>query len=201
MTRQLIRRVVPGLLPRFRSLDVWIPATATDVEKWIEFVGLRSATGEVAVGFDAEWRPSFSSDRNKIALVQVSTEESAMLLQLHHIPDVSHPLGSIMKSPIITKVGVGVLDDLKAVEEDYGIAFDNFLDVGVMLRRHMPGIRSGLVGLFNSCYHTTHSKSKLQQMSNWENYALSPDQVEYAAQDAVMASHIYAYIQKKVRVL
>lgn len=113
----------------------------------------RSSSSNTVLGFDIEWRPNFArgGGQNKVALVQLATAESALLIQMkfagsgkgdHVPPDVAKKrmiatLTRVLNSDHIVKVGVGIAEDLVKLERDFGVSFRNFVDLGLASKRHV----------------------------------------------------------------
>ena len=67
------------------------------------------------LGFDTETRPSFKKGENySVSLLQLSTSDEAFLFRLNRLglPD---DLVSLLADPNILKVGVAILDDVRAL--------------------------------------------------------------------------------------
>lgn len=98
------------------------------------------ADASSAVGFDVEWKPhSKVGQRHRISLVQIARPDSVLLVQLHrHKGKVPNALSSLIRSKDIVKAGVGVLDDLKRIEEDHGLDVSEaaFVDLGAVSKRY-----------------------------------------------------------------
>ena len=70
---------------------------------------------ESVLGFDTETRPSFKKGENySVSLLQLSTSDEAFLFRLNHLglPD---DLVSLLADRDILKVGVAILDDVRAL--------------------------------------------------------------------------------------
>ena len=106
-------------------------------------------------------------------------------------------LARVMKSTSITKVGVGVLEDLKKLQVQYNIEYGAYWDVAMAARRTIkpPLHKTGLGQLMREFYGVDIPKPKRVQMSNWEMYPLNNDQVKYAAWDALCGSLLYDYLR------
>ena len=130
-------------------LKVFIPKTHEQVAEWVHWH--LTLENEKVVGFDVEWRPSFrkGAPQNKIALVQISTVKSCILIQLKHLrtaeslksklpsaPSIPSALAEILNSSKYVKVGVGIKEDLDRLRKDWGCTHDgSFIDVGLVGKR------------------------------------------------------------------
>ena len=212
-------------IPHYRSkrpgaaheeVEVWQPRSNQEVQSWAEqnlaaaAAAAAAATGGggVVVGFDVEWRPPFKAGaHNKVALVQLATTSSVMLVQLNRFPDFPEALADIIKSDRVVKVGVGVLEDLKLLKKDYGVAFSTFHDLGTAAKRLNQRVTAagddsqplpatyGLQSMAKAFLGVDVAKPKRIRMGNWESRVLSSEQVVYAAYDALISRDVYTYLQ------
>lgn len=140
------------------------------------------------IGFDAEARPRFvKGSKRHISLVQFATSNKAFLVRVD-ILGLAKPIIDIFENPEITKIGLGLTDDMQALRrlkrfnpagfidlQDYSTQFgisDNSL-------RKITAITLGF------------RISKSQRLSNWENLEYTPAQKRYAATDAWVCLKIY----------
>ena len=69
------------------------------------------------IGFDTETKPSFKKGvNNKVALLQLSTENRAFLFRINRI-GLPQELRDILSNPNILKPGVAIRDDIKGLQE------------------------------------------------------------------------------------
>lgn len=128
---------------------------------------------------------------------------------MRHLPP---SLGTLLASPRVYKVGVGVAEDASKLLEDYGLSCSPTLEIGdtaVRLQKGSGGdrgasgstagggaapltfpalpagevVRPGLRNLALACGYEL-AKPKKVTRSNWENKRLTPQQQKYAALDA-----------------
>ena len=140
------------------------------------------------LGFDTETRPSFTKGRiNRIALLQLATATEAYLFRLCKM-DIPQNLLALLSDPKILKIGVAIKNDMDVLKRKVKLKPDGFIDLQNMVQQFdikcaglskMAGIVLGV------------RISKAQQLSNWENYMLTPAQQRYAATDAWMCYMIY----------
>ncbi|KAI0697139.1 ribonuclease H-like domain-containing protein [Cytidiella melzeri] len=144
------------------------------------------------LGFDLEWKPNFykGSPENPVALVQLASEDTVLLIQLTAMRSAGFPatLQNILENPGFCKAGVSILNDCKKLWRDWGVNVRNCVDLGLLARTvdnaRWKGKYSNPIGLARlcECYHDlTLAKGKVQR-SNWE-LSLSDLQQEYAAND------------------
>mgnify|MGYP002399315403 CR=1 FL=1 len=143
------------------------------------------------LGFDTETKPSFKKGRkNKVSLLQLADNKTAWLFRLNKI-GLPHELAGILSDPSVTKVGVAVHDDIKALRNLKPFDPAGFVDLQNVVADH--GIKQlGLKKL--SAIVLGFSISKSQQVTNWEAPALTLPQQVYAATDAWVCRRIYLTI-------
>ncbi len=145
------------------------------------------------LGFDTETRPSFRKGvYHKVALLQLATSKQAFLFRLNKI-GLAESVKAILADDKIMKVGVAIKDDIKALQKlkPFNPAF--FVELQKYVKRFdiedlSLAKLSGIVLGFRI--------SKRQQLSNWENKALSPAQIKYASTDAWVSCEIYKKLKK-----
>lgn len=141
------------------------------------------------LGFDTETRPSFTAGHvNRVALLQLSTEERCYLIRINKLTRLSGRMLGILSNEKIMKVGVAVSGDLTALRRLFEFEPRGFVElqnevkkfgIAEMSLRKMAGIVLGC------------RVSKAQRLSNWEASSLTPQQRMYAATDAWSCLRIY----------
>lgn len=247
----MIKRVIPHY-DGTRMIECNVPESVKDLEAWInQEVESTSSDASSAVGFDVEWKPhNRVGQRHRVSLIQLARPDSVLLVQLHrHKGMVPKALSSLINSKHIVKAGVGVLDDLKRIEEDHGLDVSEaaFVDLGAVSKRYevtesllnrnkdAAGASSslsetdsldddgvgkmmkpaevradgnyvensmknkgggfGLAMLAEKYIGARPNKPKSIQLSNWERYELTNDQMQYAAYDAHMGIDVYDHLR------
>ena len=145
-----------------------------------------------AIGFDTESKPTFLKGEVSTGphLVQLATDHQAYLFPISRLYD-TRALKAILESPQVKKIGFGLGNDHSVLKSRLGIAANNVLDLGEVLRG--PGHR-GTVGAKVAVAHffgQKLQKSKKICTSNWSNARLNERQVLYAANDAHVALMLY----------
>lgn len=140
------------------------------------------------LGFDTETRPTFKKgQKNKVALLQLSTENEAFLFRLNRI-DLPFCLKNILESEQILKVGVAIKDDIRILCQRSKFNPQSFIELQDSVKHFdikdysLKKIAALLLGF---------TISKSQQTSNWEARELSLAQQKYAATDAWVSLKIY----------
>lgn len=151
-----------------------------------------------AVGFDTETRPAFRKGvTHKIALMQLSTEDTCFLFRLNNIglPDC---LANVLENPAIKKVGLSLKDDFSAIHKRKALALTNFIELQSFVKDY--GIEdNGLQRIYGILFGKRISKG--QRLSNWEADVLSDAQKMYAAIDAWACLRIYNELKNREKII
>jgi ribonuclease D len=142
---------------------------------------LKNAT---VLGFDTETRPSFrKGEFYHVALLQLATLDCCYLFRLNKIP-FSIELASLMADEKIKKVGVGVRDDIIALQKRLQFTPRGFIDLAEETRIS----KSISLSLRSLCgMYLGKRLSKGAKVTNWESPVLSDSQAKYAANDAFVS--------------
>ncbi len=148
------------------------------------------------VGVDTEARPSFQRGIHyPTALVQIASHERCYLFRLTHI-GMPQELADFFADEQICKVGLAFKDDINGLRRRRNFVPANCVDIQKMVPQY--GIFDlGLQKLFAICFGKKISKS--QQLTNWENSHLTPEQARYASTDAWATLLIYEDLLKHER--
>ena len=140
------------------------------------------------LGVDTEARPSFNRGTHyPTALVQISSRERCYLFRLTHV-GMPQALADLFSDPKICKVGLAFRDDINGLRRRRNFTPVNCIDLQSIVGRY--GILElGLQKLFAICFGKKISKT--QQLTNWENSHLTPEQARYASTDAWATLLIY----------
>ena len=144
------------------------------------------------IGFDTETRPSFTSGMvNKVALLQLSTDDVCFLIRLNKVP-LDKALIAILQSENIAKVGAAVQNDIAALNALRHFKARGFIDLQNEVGRFGIEDRSlrKLSGIIIG-----KKVSKAQRLSNWEAQTLTPQQQQYAATDAWVCIELLRRLQ------
>lgn len=150
-----------------------------------------------AIGFDTETRPAFRKGvSNKIALMQLSTDDTCFLFRLNIIglPDC---LLAILANPAIKKIGLSLKDDFAAIRKRNPSALLSFIELQAYVKLY--GIEdNGLQRIYGILFEKRISKG--QRLSNWEADTLSEAQKMYAAIDAWACLRIFNELKNREKV-
>ena len=133
------------------------------------------------LGVDTEARPSFQRGIHyPTALVQIASHERCYLFRLTHI-GMPQELADLFADGSICKVGLAFKDDINGLRRRRDFTPANCVDVQALVARY--GILDlGLQKIFAICFGRKISIA--QQLTNWENSHLTPEQARYASTDA-----------------
>ena len=177
-----------------KDLVHWLPITQFDGEVFV--IDQAEQVSEAVsylrrqkmVGVDTESRPSFKRGVHyPTALLQIATEERCYLFRLSAIglPD---SIAELFSNNDIIKVGLAFKDDLNGLRRLTDFTPRNCIDLQSIVGQY--GILDlGLQKIFAICFGKKISKS--QQLTNWENAVLTPEQARYASTDAWATLLIY----------
>ena len=145
------------------------------------------------LGVDTEARPSFKRGVHyPTALVQIATLERCYLFRLTHV-GLPVEIADIFANPDICKVGLAFKDDITGLRRRRDFKPANCVDLQSMVCKY--GIMElGLQKIFAIIFGKKISKS--QQLTNWENSHLTPEQARYASTDAWATLSIYLALQQ-----
>ena len=145
------------------------------------------------LGVDTEARPSFKRGVHyPTALVQIATLERCYLFRLTHV-GLPVEIAEIFANPNICKVGLAFKDDITGLRRRRDFKPANCVDLQSMVCKY--GIMElGLQKIFAIIFGKKISKS--QQLTNWENSHLTPEQARYASTDAWATLSIYLALQQ-----
>jgi len=140
------------------------------------------------VGFDTESRPSFTKGTSyPVSLIQFAYNDTAYLFQLQKT-GFSESLVEFMGNTDVTKVGVGVKNDIAKLQELCNFTAGGFIDLS-KLAAEKGIIQVGLRGLTARYFQRRLTKSA--QKTNWATPVLTRKQQGYAALDAWICLQIY----------
>lgn len=143
---------------------------------------------EKVLGFDTETKPAFKKGTsNQVSLLQLSTNKEAYLFRLNKV-GLCAPLIQLFENPKVYKVGVGIRDDLRGLNQLATFKPAKFVELQEMVKDFGIDVFSlkALAGLVLNV-----RVSKRQRLSNWETEVLTPGQIDYAAIDAWIGLRIF----------
>ncbi|KAJ1704615.1 hypothetical protein LUZ63_004394 [Rhynchospora breviuscula] len=173
--------------------------TASEVEKatmeLLNKIKARNSTGQVPLGFDVEWKPSFKkgATQAKTAVIQICLDTTCCYVMHIFHSGVPSILKSLLEDSSSIKVGVGVRADATKLVKDYDINVQSLIDLSHLASKKLvgPTLQWGLSSLTETIMCKQLDKQWKVRMGNWEAEVLSKRQLCYAAADAFASWHIY----------
>lgn len=162
----------------------------SDVKKAVSYL-----MQQQILGFDTETKPSFKKGKtNKVALLQVATHDVAFLFQLNSI-GITDDIVKLLEDNTITKVGLSLSDDMRALLQRRKFKPGDFVDVQNLVKK--IGIEDmSLQKIYANLFGMKISKTK--QLSNWNTENLDDKQKKYAALDAYACICIYEKVMELI---
>lgn len=144
------------------------------------------------VGFDTESKPQFVAGGEQTGphIVQFATAERAFIVHTE-VPDTAEFLRSMLESEDVLKVGFGLASDRVPLFRKLGVTLAGTADVSRLVRRLGFTQDVGLKAAVAIVLGLRFPKSKKVTTSNWSAKPLSPQQLQYAANDAHASLLVY----------
>lgn len=147
------------------------------------------------IGVDCEWYTPREKGApvGPVALVQLAFHDGwCVLVRLNHFfPNLPRDLRDWLSDESVLKLGVGINEDARKLERDYDVLVRGCCDLRHWVQQFRPNLRRrGLAGLAYAFLGVTMDKDWRVRASNWENPELTPEQIKYAANDALVAINI-----------
>lgn len=166
---------------------IFVIQTEAEANKAVSYL-----KGFPVLGVDTETRPTFRKGQvNKVALLQVSTDDTCFLFRLNRIglPD---SVVSLFQDKDTVKVGLSLRDDIASLHKRGDFQPQSFVELQTYVRDF--GIEDmSLQKLYANLFGQKISKG--QQLTNWEADVLSENQMRYAATDAWACVKIYRELE------
>ena len=156
-------------------------------------MAIESLKNEKFLGFDMEWKPSFSTldPYNPVSLLQVSGKNVVALFYLQKLGGMPKQLYQLLCDDSVLKIGCGMSEDFIRLHREFDINVNkqSWVDIS-----ELSSACDGLppMGLRKICQvYLNMDLDKTMCTSDWSNNFLSPSQVLYAATDAWVVRHIF----------
>jgi ribonuclease D len=138
---------------------------------------VREIESHEVVGFDTETRPSFKKGQvYQVALLQLAIPKKVFLIRLNHT-GVTEELAGLFTNPSIIKAGVGIRDDIKALQKLRAFEPVSCFDLSTLAKE--AGLQVESVKKLTALL-LGFRISKSAQTSNWEVATFTQKQIEYA---------------------
>ncbi|KAL4587501.1 hypothetical protein LXL04_000372 [Taraxacum kok-saghyz] len=173
-----------------RYVTAWISETTANINRHRQIIGL-----------DVEWRPSYQRGvENPIAILQLCVGHRCLIFQIINARYIPPSLFNFLNNPNYTFTGAGIHVDVEKLVQYYGLggadngrrlAADVVDLVGQAVQIYGMSVNGlGLKALARMFLGKEPEKPKRVTTSNWENYRLSDEQIDYASIDAFLSFQI-----------
>ena len=187
------KKLIPALPRVLFEGRIFVIQTESEASKAVDYL----LTSPI-LGVDTETRPSFRKGMtNKVALLQVSTDDTCFLFRLNRI-GVTDSVKRLLQDKNVLKVGLSLRDDFASLHKREDFEPHAFLELQDYVKSF--GIEDmSLQKLYANIFGQKISKG--QQLTNWEADVLSEGQKLYAATDAWACIRLYRELEslKKTR--
>ncbi|GAB4819761.1 hypothetical protein N2152v2_006807 [Parachlorella kessleri] len=165
---------------------------------------LRGSMQDSCIAIDLEWRPDGYMGRagagsNKVALMQLASASLCVLVRCCRMPRLPTVLAEFLCDPTLTIVGYSWDGaDQAKLTSTYGFGRERFADFHDLqqVSERLGYHGYGLGALTQQVLGFELPKSRKVTMSNWEAWALSPQQIQYAALDALTTGHVFRALRR-----
>ncbi|KAH8375973.1 hypothetical protein KR200_012076 [Drosophila serrata] len=201
----LVRHRQKILIPLRRILPTgsWLPHQRIEIINSVQDPSTQWVINELkqhcqsfrVLGFDCEWI-TVGGTRRPVALLQLSSHRGlCALFRLCHMKQIPKDLRELLEDDAVIKVGVAPQEDAAKLSHDYGVGVASTLDLRFLcvMAGHKP---EGLGKLSQTHLNYTLDKNWRLACSNWEAKQLEPAQLNYAANDALVAVAIYQKLSR-----
>lgn len=171
---------------------IYVIYTETDANKAVDYLNRQNI-----VGVDTETRPSFKRGRtHKVALLQISTEDTCFLFRLNRI-GMPPSLQDFLMNDVL-KIGLSLKDDFMMLQKRKKVHAEdgNWIELQEYVGRFGIDDRS-LQKIYANLFGKKISKN--QRLTNWEAETLTEAQMIYAATDAWACVKIYKCLDEMER--
>ncbi|XP_022722592.1 Werner Syndrome-like exonuclease [Durio zibethinus] len=155
--------------------------------------------GQVSIGFDIEWKPSFQRGilPGKAAVMQICCDNRyCYVMHIIH-SGIPQSLQVLLGDSTIIKVGVAIGGDAVKVFRDYNVSVKAVEDLSYLANQKLNSDPQNwsLAALTEKLVCKELPKPKRIRLGNWELYPLSKEQLQYAATDAFASWHLYQVLK------
>lgn len=144
------------------------------------------------VGFDTESKPVFVAGMPQTGpeVIQFATRTDAFIVQTA-TPGIAAFLQAMIESDELVRVGFGLASDRPQIHRKLGLTLGQSIDLSHLVKRLGFKDAVGLKTAVAIVLGRRFSKSKKATTSNWANATLTPQQLQYAANDAHASLLVY----------
>ena len=179
-------RIAPDVINGLQPIEFSGTITVVEDVKSLQLFTERMANVS-RVGFDTESRPAFIKGQHfPVSIIQISLEDEVFILKLKKL-GLNKEIKSMLSNPVIEKIGVGVGDDIKRLQESGFFKPAGFTDLAEIAKKKGL-IQCGARAL--TARYLGRKLVKSSQTTNWARSSLTERQLTYAATDAWVCLHL-----------
>lgn len=179
-------RIAPDVINGLQPIEFSGTITIVEDVKSLQLFTERMANVS-RVGFDTESRPAFIKGQHfPVSIIQISLEDEVFILKLKKL-GLNKEIKSMLSNPCIEKIGVGVGDDIKRLQESGFFKPAGFTDLAEIAKKKGL-IQCGARAL--TARYLGRKLVKSSQTTNWARSSLTERQLTYAATDAWVCLHL-----------
>ncbi|XWS13351.1 hypothetical protein CRYUN_Cryun36dG0030300 [Craigia yunnanensis] len=181
----------------YSSTEAEVEKAAMELLKILEIK--KKKMGQVTIGFDIEWKPSFQRGilPGKAAVMQICCDNRyCYVMHIIH-SGIPQSLQVLLEDSTIIKAGVAIGGDAVKVFNDYNVSVKALEDLSHLGNQKINRDRQNwsLAALTEKLVCKELPKPKRIRLGNWELYPLSKEQLQYAATDAFASWHLYQVLK------
>ena len=162
------------------------------------------------IGLDCEWRPKDWKGKHepvanvhKVAVLQLASSKACIVIQLLLAINkgciLPSELFELLSSSGVLKVGVGIFNDCRKLETDYGLVCRGLVDLRNLARREELQLRAESLQGLSAWAGLKLSKDPSVRLSDWAAPRLNSQQIRYACEDAIAGLAILEHMHKMKR--
>lgn len=189
----LLQRPTPEQIAAMPAYEA-LPASRIHVLKTPAQLDFAEAALRAAghVGFDTESKPTFVAGAPQTGpeVIQFATLTDAFIVQTA-TPGVGDFLQAMIESDEVVKVGFGLASDRPQIQRRLGLRLGQSIDLSHLVKRLGFKDAVGLKVAVAVVLGRRFAKSRKATTSNWANKTLTPQQLQYAANDAHASLRVY----------
>ncbi|XP_062109224.1 3'-5' exonuclease [Humulus lupulus] len=182
---------------KYSRTEVDVERASMEVLKIVE--AKKKEVGQVAIGFDIEWRASFRKGvpPGRAAVMQICLDNSLCYVMHIFHSGIPKSLRLLLENSMFSKVGVGIGNDSVKISKDYDVSIQAVEELSYLAKQKIGGDSQkwSLASLTENLISKQLLKPRKIQLGNWETDVLSKDQLQYAATDAFASWYLYEVLR------
>lgn len=184
-------RIEPEIINNFERVDFCGEISVINSEENL-FPAIEAVRAAKIAGFDTESRPAFlKGQKFPVSIIQIALEEVAFIFQLKLLG--FHPsIMELLADPEVTKIGIGVRDDIMRLKEMKDFEPAGFVDLS-SIAKSKGLIQTGARAL--TARYMGKRLVKSSQKTNWAKTNLTQRQLKYASTDAWVCLKLMEMVQ------